>query len=156
MANIRLLEFDSFSIGAVGANFSGTEGTDYFKYDGILVDGREIDLPDSVDIKVDNNQSIPISQEASFLLPLLDGSDIKTANGSASSDHLVNHDTTIASKADIQLNGVAGSVNMKLTNVRISMSPKTIESEGETVVTDVIKAYTKGSFGSVVDITPVS
>jgi len=159
MSQLKVMEFDSVSIGANGVDFAaGVEGTDFATFSGVLVDGREVNLPEPVMIQIDNRQEIPVTQEASFVLPFISDTEILAALGDTTPTvaHLVTHNTTVAGKADIRLNGVAGSVNMTLTNVQISLIQQLVESEGENVVAYVLRARARGSFGSVVRIENVA
>lgn len=153
MSTIRLAVFNSVTIAPAGDPLTGETPSVSETYTGLFEDGREINLGAPITANVDNNLPIPIAQEVSLRIPLVNGSTIITDFGSstpASGSHVVTHDSTLAGKAKIRLNNSVTGGSITLDNVFIQYATEIIEAGGEPVIADVLVVTAKDAFGTLV------
>jgi len=149
MANVRLANFAQFGV----RPHDPTDTAVYTLTSGMVNDGTEIDLGAPINITIDNNLQIPVAQEISLTIPLLDGSSLVTDHGpgaTAPADHVITTNNTIANRADIKLVAPSGGTSLHLDNVQVTLAEQIITADGEQIFADVLTITAKEAFGSLV------
>lgn len=150
MSTIRLAVFNSITIAPAGDDLTGTTPSVSKDYTGLFEDGREINLGAAITANVDNNLPVPIAQEISLRIPLVNGATLITDFGAQATDHIITHTSTLAGKAKVRLNNSVTGGSVVVDNVFVTLATEIIEAGGEPVIADVLVINAKDAFGSLV------
>ncbi|MDV7394542.1 hypothetical protein RZS08_24380, partial [Arthrospira platensis SPKY1] len=111
---------------------------------------REVNLGAAITANVDNNLPVPIAQEISLRIPLVNGATAITDFGAASLNHIITHTSVLGGKANVRLNNSVTGGSIIVNNVFVTLATEIIEAGGEPVVADVLVVTAKDAFGSLV------